>query len=106
MTHPTSPPLPNIHNLSISSPYTSSLNGDPYRYNGVFGAPSGGIGIGNGGLGSPVSSTSGQQGQGQGQGQQSNGWGGDNKRGSRSGLPVVCYIYPALFFFAYNCVFG
>lgn len=85
--HTSSPPLPNIHSLSISSSYgqqqhyaqpgpqspISNGNGSgngagDYRYNGVFGPPAG----------SPPT--------------QSQGWGHD-KSGSRSGLPTVSAEY-------------
>ncbi|KAK1920540.1 hypothetical protein DB88DRAFT_503651 [Papiliotrema laurentii] len=56
-----SPPLPNLHSLSIS-PYPGGSTGD-YRYNGVFGPPVPGH---NPGWSSPT-----------------------NKRGSRSGLPTA-----------------
>ncbi|WWD22550.1 hypothetical protein CI109_107043 [Kwoniella shandongensis] len=43
--HPASPPLPNLHSLSISPPpppgsYPPNNNNNNYRYNGVFGPPS------------------------------------------------------------------
>ncbi|WWC99192.1 hypothetical protein V866_006087 [Kwoniella sp. B9012] len=66
MNH-TSPPLPNLHSLSISPPpasYTAANNN--YRYNGVFGPPS---------QGSTVSPD----------------WGTSPKRSSRSGIPQGWY---------------
>ena len=57
------PPLPALHNLSISPYPPSAGNGQDYRYNGVFGPPTGAM---------PAS-----------------GWGSPGKRGSRSGLPAV-----------------
>jgi hypothetical protein len=58
-----SPPLPNLHQLSIS-PYNAGPPND-YRYNGVFGPPGPGNGGGN------------------------QGWTNNSKRSSRSGLPSV-----------------
>ncbi|KAK4689599.1 hypothetical protein P7C73_g516, partial [Tremellales sp. Uapishka_1] len=57
MNHHASPPLPNLHTLSIS-PYPSQPN--DYRYNGVFAPPPS---------------------------QPTQGWASPNKRGSRSGIP-------------------
>ncbi|WVQ80959.1 hypothetical protein IAT38_003066 [Cryptococcus sp. DSM 104549] len=69
MNHPHSPPLPNLHSLSISPPPGSYPNNN-YRYNGVFGPPVG--------MGAPQPTGSPD-------------WSSGNKRSSRSGLPSNWY---------------
>ncbi|ORX34829.1 hypothetical protein BD324DRAFT_653085 [Kockovaella imperatae] len=78
-----SPPLPNLHTLSIS-PYPSAQSAGvhDYRYNGVFGPPGQGM--------MPTSAGSSGGGGGGGGG----GW-SPNKRGSRSGLPTSWYDVPS-----------